>query len=61
MGQYTKEMHEAYRKEQDEKAAKAKKRRSATTEGRGWRGQMPAVPSWLMGARRRTSRRPGRP
>jgi len=59
MGQYTKEMHEAYRKEQEEK--RPKKRRSATTEGRGWRGRMPAVPGWLMGARRLPSRRPGRP
>jgi hypothetical protein len=32
MGQYTKEMHEAYRKEQDEKAAKEGEERRERTE-----------------------------
>ena len=60
MGQYTKRRC-MRRTAKNRSRRRPKKRRSATTEGRGWRGQMPAVPGWLMGAQRRTSRRPGRP
>ena len=59
MGQYTKEMHEAYRKEQDEKAAKEAQERDHRRQRMERANARRAY--WLMGARRRTSRRPGRP